>query len=524
MRRLLLLVTAIILAAPGTAAAADPVCKVPGPAAKAEKDLREQIRLRRHYGFRSDRAYVQSLIAQGSIVRGFEGLTVTPAEARYLERRRKVTPGAAVTRYLRRHPEISGWWDVRDDWPKGAYAAVFLTDDSPRQRATIRRLATFPDATRVVKVRYSDRQRERVQRRIEHDEKALAEAGFAAVETDAETGTDRVDVFVVSKRKDTARYFKRHYGVMVRTRATPETTVPGCARASTYSIAPDGRSLTVSWSDATKAQRIEVTESGDFVAVGVAVRYSVYPGFGDPGGTATANLGAPLADRPVYDAYDGSRLLQTGPSPGDPPCPEPPNREQTPLEQAIQQREEYGMNTDPAYVQTLLDAGQTYTPGEQRWLQNYQDIAYESKVDAYLQHWREDWGGNSVYAQYPDPPILVIRLLRRLPLHTKRLKALSQHPDQLRTITSTVQRDVFYELPYVIGDEARANGGFLDGYGRSGFYVNPDESDGDEGTQTVDIDVITTRTDAAAYFTRRFGPLVRVTVIGDRFECRGSYR
>ena len=75
----------------------------------------------------------------------------------------------------------------------------------------------------------------------------------------------------------------------------------------------------------------------------------------------------------------------------------------------------------------------------------------------------------------------------------------------------------------MIGDEARANGGFLDGYGRDGFYVNPDESDGEESTQTVDIDVITTRTDAAEYFTRRFGPLVRVRVIGDRFECRGSY-
>ena len=322
MRRLLLLVTAIILAAPGTAAAADPVCKVPGPAAKAEKDLREQIRLRRHYGFRSDRAYVQSLIAQGSIVRGFEGLTVTPAEARYLERRRKVTPGAAVTRYLRRHPEISGWWDVRDDWPKRCLrgglpdrrlASATRDDPAPGDVPGLHPRGQGPLQRPAARAR---------QRRIERDEKALAKAGFEAVETDAETGTDRVDVFVVSKRKDTARYFKRRYGVMVRTRATPETTVPGCARASTYTIAPDGRSLTVSWSDAPKAERIEVTESPDFVAVGVAVRYSVYPGFGDPGGTATAKLSAPLGDRPVYDAYDGSRLLQTGPSPGDPPCPE----------------------------------------------------------------------------------------------------------------------------------------------------------------------------------------------------------
>ena len=63
------------------------------------------------------------------------------------------------------------------------------------------------------------------------------------------------------------------------------------------------------------------------------------------------------------------------------------------------------MNTDPAYVQTLLDAGETYTPRRAALAADYQDIAYESKVDDYLQHWREDWGGNSVYAQYPNPPI-----------------------------------------------------------------------------------------------------------------------
>ncbi len=129
MRRLLLALT-IALAAPAPAAAADPVCKVPGPTAKAEKDLQEQIRLRKQYGFRSDRTYVQSLIAGGA-TDPIEGVAATPAELRYLERRRTVTPGAAVTRYLRKHPEISGWWDVRDDWPRGAYAAVFLTDDSP---------------------------------------------------------------------------------------------------------------------------------------------------------------------------------------------------------------------------------------------------------------------------------------------------------------------------------------------------------------------------------------------------------
>jgi hypothetical protein len=299
-------------------------------------------------------------------------------------------------------------------------------------------------------------------------------------------------------------------------------TFPGCARGETFTIAPDGLSLTVSYDDAPKPRRVEVTEFADHVAVGVVSRFSVYPGFGDPGGTVVAKLGAPLGDRAVYDASDGRRLTQTGPSPGDPPCPErPPDK--TPLEQAIAQRAEYDMNTDPAFVQPLVDAGETFTAEEKAWIEQVQEIGYQSKVEDYVEHWREDWGGETVLAHYPDPPILVIYLLRRQALHTERLKALTDHPDQLRTVTGKIQRDYFYELPYIIGDEARANGGFLDGYGRAGFYVDPQETDGDPGTQTVDIDVITTRTDAAEYFQRRWGPIVRVTVIGDRFECRGSY-
>ena len=41
--------------------------------------------------------------------------------------------------------------------------------------------------------------------------------------------------------------------------------------------------------------------------------------------------------------------------------------------------------------------------------------------------------------------------------------------------------------------------------------------------RVVDVQVITARTDAATWFARAYGPLVRVEVIGDRFECRGSY-
>ncbi len=105
---------------------------------------------------------------------------------------------------------------------------------------------------------------------------------------------------------------------------TPKTTVPGLRAGEHVHDRARRDERDVSWSDAPKAQRLEVTEFPDFVAVGVAVRYSVYPWLRRPRrDRKTAKLQTPLDHRPVYDAYDGRRLLQTGPSPGDPPCPEP---------------------------------------------------------------------------------------------------------------------------------------------------------------------------------------------------------
>ena len=87
----------------------------------------------------------------------------------------------------------------------------------------------------------------------------------------------------------------------------------------------------------------------------------------------------------------------------------------------------------------------------------------------------------------------------------------------MRFEASTVQRDWFYTLPLYIGDDARASDGYLD----NDIYVVQEE--GHEGSQTVDVYVITTRPDAEAYLKGRYGGIVRVHVIGDRVECRGGY-
>jgi hypothetical protein len=63
--------------------------------------------------------------------------------------------------------------------------------------------------------------------------------------------------------------------------------------------------------------------------------------------------------------------------------------------------------------------------------------------------------------------------------------------------------------------------GFFDGYGRAGFFVRSIRPDDDDGV--VELEVVGVRADAAPYFAAAYGPLVRVEVVGDRYECAGRY-
>lgn len=511
MRRVLLALLLLSLT-PSTALARE--CTVTGPEARAEATLRGEIRARTAYGFRDDRAYVARLIAAGPPSRRY-GIRVTKAEDRYLDRRWKLGVGAKVGRYLRRRPAINAFWDVRDDWPRGPYMAVFIADDPAKHRAAILRRASYPRSTRIVRVRYSYAAKDRLQRRIEDDRERLDRLGFEVIETDTDWGLDRIDVEVVTRRTDAKAFFARRYGSVVRARAHPRPTYEGCTRASSFEIAPDGRSLTVSWTDApSKPARIELTERGDRVAIGIVSRFSRYPGFGDPGGKAVVRLSAPLAGRPVYDASSGARLLQVGPAPGQPPCPVHPKI--TPLESLTQQRARYGMNTDPAFVQSLLDADREYTPEEQAWVTALQEAEYDDGVHDYLHSGRvyRDWGGTTLVTRYPEPPSLLIRFVRRVAFHEREIRKLAKLPVQV--VRSTVPRDWFYALPQHIEDDARLADGYIDDV----FVVH---ADGDESAQVVNVHVIATRPDAEAFLKARYGGILRVHVIGDRVECRGAY-
>ena len=92
---------------------------------------------------------------------------------------------------------------------------------------------------------------------------------------------------------------------------------------------------------------------------------------------------------------------------------------------------------------------------------------------------------------------------------------LSKHPGRVRTATAQHSTREVSELEQRIRDDSFYEGPFFDGYGRTGLYVDGVFVDDD----AVVVEVITVRADTGSYFTARYGPLVRVEVVGDRFEC-----
>ena len=126
-------------------------------------------------------------------------------------------------------------------------------------------------------------------------------------------------------------------------------------------------------------------------------------------------------------------------------------------------------------------------------------------------------GRHALVADYPAKPYLLVRWTKRRALHARELKRLARRPDEIRTVDAVHAVDEFYATADRINDDARAGDGFLDGYGHAGFRVLG--AVGHDQTADVEVDVVTPRSDAAAYFAQHYGDYVQVTVIGDRFEC-----
>jgi hypothetical protein len=191
--------------------------------------------------------------------------------------------------------------------------------------------------------------------------------------------------------------------------------------------------------------------------------------------------------------------------------------EPTRLEETIRDRQQRGLSADPAYVQRLLDTGRLWTRAEERWLLEVGTADNDDKVEAYLRRHSDDYSGNTVLAAYPAKPIVVYRFARNTAKHEAAIKRRSRHPKQIRTETVPFTSADIERLKDTLEADATAGDGFYDGYGDAGFAFAGVHYD-DRAAKLI-LRVRTPRTDAAAYFAARYGPLIAVNVVGDRFEC-----
>jgi len=190
-------------------------------------------------------------------------------------------------------------------------------------------------------------------------------------------------------------------------------------------------------------------------------------------------------------------------------CPMPKPPPVTRIQDYMESRAEVGLRSDEAYVRRLVRRGvweydvgyMPVTPAENRYLRRRDRLAQRTgRVDRYLARYRGLSGGVSIEDAFPHPAYLLVRVTRARARHARRLARLAPH---VRTVL------VAHSLRELRAVQARvdaspppaADGVFVDGTGV------------DIDTGRVEIDVITARTDAAAYVRARYGPLVAAHVI-----------
>ena len=290
-----------------------------------------------------------------------------------------------------------------------------------------------------------------------------------------------------------------------------------CAQAGYYELSSSGRSLVLHWStvNSRTLDHVELAEYAGRVEVGIVERA---PNGGVTDGGLNAKhrvaLTAPIGDRPVIDAASGRRLVQHGPSPGERPCPR--TRPASALNEQITLRKELGLRHGRALVRRMLRRKEQFTKAEQRYLAIRDVLEFDARVERYLTRHRDEHGGSTIVDRFPAKPDLLIRFTRRLRFHEANLERLAKYPRRLRVVRSEFSSDQLDELAVRIFDDATAAGGFLDGYGDAGFFVE----DAAPGDGRVQVRVRTPRDDAARYFRQRYGAAVAVTIVGDRYECR----
>jgi hypothetical protein len=509
----LAVVTTLALAAP--AAAADPICRgqlaPPTPEQEFQRHIEFAMELRAENGLRADEAYVKGLATQGLPESDVIVGPVTPAEERYLKIRENLGLNARMIRYLEQRPGLSGGFSITDRFPRKPLLVIHLTRDRAKHQAALKRLAPRPRLLRTEKVRYSQRFLEQITKRIYRDHRKLRKAGFALGYVAPDPAANRVHVTVVTPRTDHARYFKRRYGPVVTELKGTEFTELVCVAAGFFRLAADGRTLRVTWipqDSYAKPVRIEVTELGDRVELGVVERHPTAvstDGGGPSEYTRSITLSQPLGARAVVDAADRAYLRQRGPSPGEEPC------RSRRLQDYLDSRRFVGLPFDIPHVRHLLRIrpDYPYTNAERRYLSRWDHLWVHPPFARYLRRHAADIAGMDPEGRFPEMPHLVVWVTRRLEFHRRHLGP------HVEVRPSELTADQVLELWETIGTDAEDAGQIMGGYGDAGFYI---ENVDTHGARVV-VRLRTQRSDATQWFRDRYGAAVDVVVNDPRWEC-----
>jgi hypothetical protein len=195
----------------------------------------------------------------------------------------------------------------------------------------------------------------------------------------------------------------------------------------------------------------------------------------------------------------------------EPFCRPQPEPRETRMEAYQRVRGRYGFRTHRAYIRRLIRRGVRtggpeedfpVTRRERRYVRLRDRLTLNDAAYRYLRRHRDVDGGTSIEDAWPRDPHILVRLTRDRAKHQRALRRLVRYPRLLRTRRVALSERDLSRLQDRIDWEAAE---------RDGFFISTSGPDID--TTTVELELITERTDAAAYFREHYGPRVRAIVI-----------
>jgi hypothetical protein len=193
-------------------------------------------------------------------------------------------------------------------------------------------------------------------------------------------------------------------------------------------------------------------------------------------------------------------------------------REPSRIEQFMAQRAMFGFRSDRAYVKRLIRRGVweydigyiPVTPRENRYLRLRDRLVLGRRADQFLHHHPDLSGGVSIEDAWPREPYLLVRVTHD-PTHYRRvLRRRARFPRNVRT--KRVARS--YRALRRVQDQISFSAHEADGFHVTGAGVDID------GNQ-VEVELITRRADAQAYFRARYGRAVFTRVIATELTSAG---